>query len=473
MRMVWQFLLLGVMCAMSSWTSAQPACDIGQRISFLQGQVGCLTDYPFSQASPSGYSQTVEQLTRSPVLYSLTLSGRQGDTCPAVVEFSREVGRQIDPMQTRLREGIALASCASSLSRKTISKDCSCELVLSDGRSLLTKEEFDNRYARKEPPTQAPSPAQVHAIVQAALKSVSGVETAQPAPVEAETAQPPPIEAPTSPPPPVQALASPPPSDELIQALQKRVAELEASRIAPAGSTARQASRLSARALVIGNSRYTSFGRLANPQRDATAIAAKLRSFGIPVDLLLDAQRDDLIHALNEHSRQAAGKDISIFYYAGHGVQVEGTNYLIPVNMRASGISSGYVKLAGISLNAALDYLPAKTRIVFLDACRDNPASRTLVSTRGAATSGLAPVNLAGGTLLSYATRDGETADDGTGQHSPYTTALLQHLDSPVDISLVLRQVRQTVLQLTSGRQEPWEYGSLIGDQIVLPLLSR
>jgi uncharacterized caspase-like protein len=82
-------------------------------------------------------------------------------------------------------------------------------------------------------------------------------------------------------------------------------------------------------------------------------------------------------------------------------------------------------------------------------------------------------VNAASGTLLSYATRDGATADDGDGQNSPYTTALLRHLDTPADISLVLRQVRQTVLQLTGGRQEPWEYGSLVGDQIVLPLLAR
>ena len=97
----------------------------------------------------------------------------------------------------------------------------------------------------------------------------------------------------------------------------------------------------------------------------------------------------------------------------------------------------------------------------------------TRAGSRSVTPAGLAPVQAASGTLLSFATRDGATADDGTGQHSPYTAALLQHLDTPQDISLVLRQVRQTVLQSTSGRQEPWEYGSLVGDQLVLPLMSR
>ncbi len=86
---------------------------------------------------------------------------------------------------------------------------------------------------------------------------------------------------------------------------------------------------------------------------------------------------------------------------------------------------------------------------------------------------GLAPVATSSGTLIAYATRDGSTAEDGAGRHSPYTAALLQHLDKPVDISLVLRQVRETVLSMTQHRQEPWEYGSLIGDQLILARVAR
>jgi len=230
--------------------------------------------------------------------------------------------------------------------------------------------------------------------------------------------------------------------------------------------------RLSARALVIGNADYGHFGRLANPRNDASAIAAKLKSFGMAVDLVLDPDRDGMIRALNEYAARAAGTDINVLFYAGHGVQVEGTNYLIPTNMRADGLSVGYIKLAAISLDAMLDYLPARTRIVFLDACRENPASRSLSVLRSGS-AGLAPVSTASGTLIAYATRDGATAADGDGPHSPYTTALLRHIEEPQDIAIVLRLVRQTVMRATGNRQEPWEYGSIIGESLVLSRVAR
>jgi uncharacterized caspase-like protein len=141
--------------------------------------------------------------------------------------------------------------------------------------------------------------------------------------------------------------------------------------------------------------------------------------------------------------------------------------------MRADGISSGYVKLNGISLNAVMDYMPSKTRLVFLDACRDNPGSRTLASSRGISSVGLAPVNTTTGTMIAYATKEGEVAADGLGKNSPYTSALLQHLDARLDISIILRRVRETVLKMTSNKQEPWEYGSLIGDQLVLSEMAK
>ena len=231
--------------------------------------------------------------------------------------------------------------------------------------------------------------------------------------------------------------------------------------------------RLTTRALVIGNGAYTNFGRLANSRNDAQAIAAKLQSFGIAVDLVLDADRDTLVKALNDYAAKATGQDVNILFYAGHGLQIEGINYLIPTNMRADGITAGYVKLNGIALNAVMDYMPASTRLVFLDACRDNPASRSLVASRSAGSVGLAPVAAATGTLIAYATKEGAVAADGAGQNSPYTTALLRHLDAPLDISIVLRRVRQTVLQMTSNTQEPWEYGSLVGDQLILSLMAK
>jgi uncharacterized caspase-like protein len=231
--------------------------------------------------------------------------------------------------------------------------------------------------------------------------------------------------------------------------------------------------RLGARALVIGNGAYQHLGRLPNPRHDAVDIATKLRSFGIEVDLVLDADRNALVKALNDHQRKAEGLDVNILYYAGHGLQVGGVNYIAPVDMLADGISSGYVRLNAVALADTLEYLPARTRLVFLDACRDNPASRSLLATRSVVAPGLAPMAATSGTLISYATRDGAVAEDGRGRNSPYTAALLKHLDAHEDIAVVLRRVRQTVMQATGNRQEPWEYGSLIGDRLVLPLLAR
>jgi hypothetical protein len=417
--------------------AAGASCDFKDRLTFAEGGAACLSDYTLGQQRPTGFFSTVQDLLRPGGRYAVAATVGHL-TCPRVVALAQTANDPGLIVSGPSRDATALAACKTALSRVSATPDCQCEVVILDGTVSARKSDFDNRFLRDElkpSPTvaQAPPPA----------------PTPQPGVIEPE-----------------------PSRNDLLESLQKRLAELEAARAGTAPVIA-TAPRLSARALVIGNGRYLSFGALANPTRDARAIAAKLRSFGIEVDLVLDAQRDDIIHALNEYSRKSAGKDVSILFYAGHGVQVEGINYLIPINMRADGLSAGYVKLAGISLNAALDYLPAKTRLVFLDACRDNPATRSLVATRGGATAGLAPVNAASGTLLSYATRDGATADDGDGQNSPYTTALLRHLDTPADISLVLRQVRQTVLQLTGGRQEPWEYGSLVGEQIVLPLLAR
>lgn len=258
-----------------------------------------------------------------------------------------------------------------------------------------------------------------------------------------------------------------------LQAARTPVVTAAAAPVTPPAQKSATAPRLKVRALVVGNSAYSSFGKLPNPRNDAQAMAEKFRAMGIQVDLLLDADRDTFVKALNDFSLRAVGHDVNILYYAGHGVQVEGTNYLVPINMRADGISAGYIKLSAISLNAVLDYMPGSTRLVFLDACRDNPASRSLVATRGGAAVGLAPVSAGSGTLIAYATKDGATAEDGQGRHSPYTAALLEHLDRPEDIAVVLRRVRQSVMRATSNRQEPWEYGSLVGEQLVLSQVAR
>ena len=222
-----------------------------------------------------------------------------------------------------------------------------------------------------------------------------------------------------------------------------------------------------AHALVIGNAAYAGSARLSNPVNDAQAMSQKLRSLGFTVTTVADANRQRLVQALAQFRQSAAKSDVSLLYYAGHGVQIFGTNYILPIDVDQTDPAQATIQ--GVSLtNVVETFLPGKTKLVFLDACRDNPLQRT--SDRSVSR-GLAPIAAAQGTLIAYATKDGQTAADGEGRHSPFTQALLQHLDEPTDIGVVLRKVREKVMQATGGRQQPWEYGSLTGGELVLSRL--
>jgi tetratricopeptide (TPR) repeat protein len=220
-----------------------------------------------------------------------------------------------------------------------------------------------------------------------------------------------------------------------------------------------------AHALVIGNSAYLGSNSLPNPVNDAKAVSAKLRSLGFRVTEVANTSRDQMVKGLAEFSKTAANADLTLFFYAGHGVQIAGTNYMIPIDMNLNDVSQA--SLQAVSLNSVVEqYLPGKTKLVFLDACRDNPL---MASVGRGVSKGLAPINVSEGTLISYATKDGQTAEDGVGQtNSPFTTALIEHLSDPDDIAVVLRTVRSKVMQRTNNRQQPWEYGSLTGGALVL-----
>ena len=222
---------------------------------------------------------------------------------------------------------------------------------------------------------------------------------------------------------------------------------------------------LNVHALVVGNAAYAGSARLNNPMNDARAISEQFRSLGFAVTEVLDANRAQLVSALGRFSRSAANADVSVLFYAGHGAQIAGVNYMLPTDLDLRDFSA--VPLQGVSLNAVVEqYLPGKTKLVFLDACRDNPLMQ--VASRGFSR-GLAPINVSEGTLIAYATKDGQVADDGGNQrHSPFTAALLEHLSDPDDIAVVLRKVRERVLKTTGGKQQPWEYGSLTGGSLVL-----
>ena len=236
----------------------------------------------------------------------------------------------------------------------------------------------------------------------------------------------------------------------------------EAAVIAPLPVTQKP---MNAHALVIGNGAYSGSGQLENPVNDANAISQKLRLMGFTVTTVTDANRQRLVQAMTQFRKTAAAADITLLFYSGHGVQIFGTNYMLPIDVDQTDPAQATIQ--GVRLNEVIEnFLPGKTKIVFLDACRDNPLQRTADRS---VTKGLAPISVAEGTLISYATKDGQTASDGVGQkNSPFTTALLEQIGEPADIAVVLRRVRERVMKATGGKQQPWEYGSLTGGELIL-----
>jgi uncharacterized caspase-like protein len=228
-------------------------------------------------------------------------------------------------------------------------------------------------------------------------------------------------------------------------------------------------------ALVIGNGAYVKVAALPNPRNDALAIADLLRRAGFDVvDIKSDLGVDAMRRALRDFSEQVRDADMALVFYAGHGMELNGVNYLIPVD--ATLARDVDAEDEAISLDRVIRTLePARRlQLVILDSCRDNPfvrsMRRTIVSR--SVRSGHADIDeraLPPNTLIAYAQRAGATADDGTGSNSPYTTALLKHLAAPgLDIELALRRVRDEVLKATQNRQEPFKYGSLGGTELPL-----
>jgi uncharacterized caspase-like protein len=226
-------------------------------------------------------------------------------------------------------------------------------------------------------------------------------------------------------------------------------------------------------ALVIGNSHYAHAPTLENPANDAAAVAALLRRSGFDrVQVREDVGVVELRRSIREFSEEAKTADIAVVYFAGHGIEVDGTNFLIPVDARLA--SDFDVEDETLSLDRVLRTLePAKRlRLVILDACRENPFAAKMkrsVATR-AITRGLAKIEPATtDTLIAFAAKAGAVAEDGANRNSPFTAALLKHLASPgLDLRIAFGRVRDDVLTLTKGKQEPFVYGSLGGSTVSL-----
>lgn len=219
-------------------------------------------------------------------------------------------------------------------------------------------------------------------------------------------------------------------------------------------------------ALVIGMAAYRHIEPLDNTVNDARLIADTLIGIGFEVTLVADAGFQDLRQAMDSFAFRSETADLALIYFAGHGVELGGENYLIPID--ADVRATGDVQRQSVSLTDFLQVVDrARTmRIVILDSCRNDPFGDTQIFTRadGAPQGGLAPPSPDRGTLVAFAARDGQVALDGTTGNSPFALALADRMKEPgLELSLMFRQVRDAVLEATFNQQEPHTYGSLSG----------
>jgi uncharacterized caspase-like protein len=214
-------------------------------------------------------------------------------------------------------------------------------------------------------------------------------------------------------------------------------------------------------ALVIGNGAYTKAPPLKNPPNDARDMAATLRTLGFDVTSGINTNQRDMKRLIREFGQKLKAGGSGLFYYAGHGVQSKGRNYLIPVDADIQ--SEAEVEDAGVDASLVLNYMDDAQNglnIVVLDACRNNPFSRSFRS----ASSGLAQVDAPTGTLIAYATAPGRVASDGPGQNGLYTSELLKQMRVPgLSATEMFMRVRAEVMRQTGSKQVPWEASSLVG----------
>jgi uncharacterized caspase-like protein len=224
-------------------------------------------------------------------------------------------------------------------------------------------------------------------------------------------------------------------------------------------------------ALVIGNSKYINANGVPNAVNDARVMARALRDIGFVVGDGYDLARDSMERQIREFLRKSESARVALFFYAGHGLQVDGRNYLLPVNAKLEAASDlGFETIGLDNILESLDGT-SRTNIIILDACRNNPFAQSFASRLGAGRSvtvlsGLAGYsNLGTGTLIAFSTAPGAVALDGTGSNSPFTKALARHVRTPgLEVRQMLTRVRADVAAETRGKQIPWDNSSLLGE---------
>jgi hypothetical protein len=225
-------------------------------------------------------------------------------------------------------------------------------------------------------------------------------------------------------------------------------------------------------ALVIGNGSYAHATVLPNPPNDAADISASLTRLGFQVRTLNNAGFDAMRIAFRDFAREAQGADMAVVYFAGHGLEIGGENYLVPVDAQMR--SDRDIEHEAVALRSVMNVVSGARRLglVMLDACRNDPFRPRMTQSAGltrTVTRGLGRVEPRGNLLVAFAAREGTVADDGRGRNSPFTASLLRHLETPgQEINFLFRRVRDEVLNATSRAQEPATYGSLGAEEIFL-----
>ncbi|MFW1586373.1 caspase family protein [Vibrio parahaemolyticus] len=218
-------------------------------------------------------------------------------------------------------------------------------------------------------------------------------------------------------------------------------------------------------ALIVGNGDYQNGNtKLKNAVNDANDIAEVLEKLGFSTIKHVDCTIEELDRAISSFRDGLNSNDVGLFYFAGHGIQIDGENYITAIN--SSFIDESAVRYTSYPLNRLIETMDScsnKTNLIILDACRDNPCESAW--TRSASAKSLAPMFAPKGTLIAYSTSPGETASDGAGNNGAYTESLLKHITKPdIPIEDVFKKVRNTLSVITKGKQTSWEHTSLTGE---------
>jgi hypothetical protein len=229
-------------------------------------------------------------------------------------------------------------------------------------------------------------------------------------------------------------------------------------------------------ALVIGNTSYTNLPKLTNPANDARSVTETLKSMGYKTHLLIDGSEQSIRKEIRQFASDSEKADVAVVFYAGHGAQVNGSNYLLPTDIDIPRTEVD-IQFSSVKVDDLINSIRSSTKIVFLDACRDNPVLfKNIVSGRGSSPAGLAPASSSnfdqrpgGGIFIAYATDAGSIAEDGSGKHSPFTQALLRNIQKPISIDDMFSLVTKEVRLVTKNAQRPYKYASLENIVCVAP----